>query len=167
MFGKSLRSSAVLALATPFLIAAPGQSAKAITETSQLGITADVISVCAIEGGTIDFGTYESGQLSTVPAVGTISYAGCPEGVANIALDAGQTGDEQARAMTDGNGNQLSYHIFQDAARTELWGTGEASKDVEVEAGGAGSWEVFGRIIREQAVPAGTYTDSINITLTF
>ena len=69
--------------------------------------------------------------------------------------------------IRSGNGNELSYHIFQDAARTTFWGTGEASKTVEVEAGGDGSWEVYGRIIREQIVPPGTYSDSINITLTF
>jgi len=167
MFGNTVRKSAGLALATAFVIAAPGQPARAATETSTLGITVDVVSACAIQGGTIDFGTYESGQIDTIPAVGTISYTGCPEGAANIALDGGQSGDEQSRAMTDGNGNQLNYRIFQDAARTTNWGTGVAAKTVAVEAGGVGSWEVYGRIIREQSVPAGTYADSINITITF
>lgn len=167
MLGKTARKASVVPLAAGLIIAVPGHSAKAITENSTMSVTVDVVSACTIQGGTIDFGTYESGQSGTIPAVGTITYSGCPEGAANIALDAGQSGNEDERAMADGNGNELAYHIFQDAARTTFWGTGEASKTVDVETGGDGSWEVYGRIIREQVVPPGNYSDSINITLTF
>ena len=69
--------------------------------------------------------------------------------------------------MTDNGGNELNYHLFQDAARTTFWGTGDASKTVEVDESGTGTWEVYGRIIREQFVSPGTYTDSINVILTF
>lgn len=140
---------------------------QAQTQTSTLGVTANVVNDCSIAGGTIDFGTYTSGQDLTVPAEGTIAYSDCPAGAVNVALDGGQAASEVPRSMTDGNGNSLDYFIFQDAARTQYWGTGETAQSLTVDPSGTGSWIVYGRIIRDQIVPAGTYSDSVNITLTF
>lgn len=159
-WAMALTAGAVFALAS-----AP--NAHAVTETGILSVVANVQQTCAIEGGSLDFGNYISGQGGTLPANGTITYTGCQVGTVNIALDAGQNGVETLRAMADGNGNILNYTIFQDLARTTLWGLAGNSSDVAVDASGSGTWPVYGRIIREQVVPAGTYTDSVNITLTF
>ncbi len=52
-------------------------------------------------------------------------------------------------------------------ARTAIWGTG-ADAQVHVLLGTqSGSVTVYGRIPAGQVVPEGTYTDTVNITLTF
>lgn len=143
-------------------------SASAATDTATLSVSVTVQDTCSISGGSMDFGTYMSGQADTVPTIGAISYSGCAVGTTvNIELDGGQANSEIPRSMTDGNGNLLEYYIFQDAARTIYWGSGFLSKDVIVDNSGSGIWEVYGRIIREQTVPSGSYADSVNITLTF
>lgn len=163
------KSLTKLAVAAAFSLTAGfvASSAKSATDTGVLNITVNVLQTCSVEGGSMDFGTYESNQADTVPAIGTITYNGCQAGTVNVALDGGQAASEEPRAMTDGQGNSLQYHIFQDAARTAIWGTGDRSQDVPVADGGSGTWELYGRIIRQQDVPAGSYTDSVNITVTF
>lgn len=167
-FLRFSNSFAVLGLATGLMTSSSAISpADAATATGLFAVTVNVQQNCTVDSGSLDFGTYLSGQADTVATTGSISYSNCNAATINVALDGGQAGDENNRAMTDGSGNSLNYVLFQDSARTVNWGTGANAPDLAVAAGGSGTWPVYGRIIREQSVPAGTYTDSVNITLTF
>ena len=137
------------------------------TDTGEVSVTVNVVEICSIAGGSLDFGTYESGQTGSLPAQGTITYSGCNPGTVNVALDGGQAGNENLRSMSDGNGNLLNYYIFKDAARTEIWGTDARSADLAVDASGSGTWTTYGRILRDQSVSAGTYSDAVHVTVTF
>jgi len=155
--------------ALPFFLAmllAAG-SAEADTATGQLSVSATVRSGCALTGGTLDFGNYLSGQAAALDATGQIGYVNCT-GVLTFELDGGQQGVVQNRAMT-GNGASLAYQIYRSGTRNEVWGVGADALRVQLLSATptSGSVPVYGRVLGGQTVPGGTYTDIVNITLTF
>jgi spore coat protein U-like protein len=142
--------------------AGPGWAA---TDTDQLTVTATVQSGCALNGGTLNFGQYTSGQTTDLDVQGTINYANC-NGNLSFELDGGGSGNVNARQMSSG-ANRLNYQIYRTSARNTVWGTGTQAQAVQLLTTQSGSVAVYGRIPRAQAVPAGTYSDVVNITLTF
>ena len=61
----------------------------------------------------------------------------------------------------------MNYGIFRDSARTQNFGQGSDARMLTLTAAGSGNVSVYGRIPAGQAVPAGTYTDTVVITLDF
>jgi spore coat protein U-like protein len=126
-----------------------------------------VLSGCSLTGGTLDFGNYISGQASALDASGRISYVNC-SGRLTFELDGGQAGNVNARKMRSGD-SELLYQIYQTSTRNSIWGSGANAFILDL-AGAApvsGDVTVHGRIPGGQAVPGGSYTDIVNITLTF
>ena len=141
------------------------QPVRSATDTDVLTVTATVLSACSLSGGTLAFGSYASGQTEDADVDGTINYVNC-SGTLTFALDGGGSGNINARQMSNG-ANRLSYQIYRNAARNAVWGTGaDAQTQILLETRN-GSVTVYGRIPGGQVVPAGTYTDTVNVTLTF
>lgn len=145
------------------LVAAP---AAADTDTDILTVRVTVQEACTIAGGTLDFGTYNSGQQAEASAEGSISYNNCAAGTLDIALDGGTAGDVQNRQMANGD-STLGYQLFKNSAASQVWGTGDDALQQQLLVPGSGDISVYGRIPGGQNVPAGTYTDTVNVTLTF
>jgi spore coat protein U-like protein len=135
-------------------LAAMPMAARAATDTGTLAVTATVRSGCALSGGTLNFGQYVSGQATDCN--GSLSFA----------LDGGGSASVTAREMRSGT-NRLSYQIYRNATRNAIWGTGSDAQGVTLLSTQSGSVTVYGRIPKSQTVPDGTYTDTVNITLTF
>ncbi len=146
----------------PLLAATP--AAKAGTETAVLNVTATVLSSCTIEGGTLDFGQYVTGQTGDLDGVGEITLTNC-QGQVTIAMDGGTAGSVSARKMANA-GNTLDYQLYRDPSRSQVWGEGGQAFLGQILASQA-TLQVFGRIPGGQSVPPGVYTDTVNITLTF
>ena len=128
-------------------------------------VTATVQSGCSLTGGTLDFGTYTSGQSTAKDVTGKISFANC-NGNLSFELDGGQSGNVDQRKMKAGN-NTLAYQLFRNAARSNIFGTGARAQSYTLLVPGSGTLDVYGRIAANQVVPEGTYSDTVNITLTF
>ncbi len=139
-------------------------TAEAGTETAVLTVTATVLSSCTIEGGTLDFGDYVTGQLGDLDGVGEITLTNC-EGQVTIAMDGGTNGSVAARKMANA-GSTLDYQLYRDPSRSQIWGEGGQAFVGQILASQA-TLQVFGRIPGGQSVPPGTYVDTVNITLTF
>ncbi len=150
------------ALAVILVLAQPARSA---TDTDVLTVTATVLSACSLSGGTLAFGSYTAGQTDDADVDGTINYVNC-SGTLTFALDGGSSGNVNARQMRNG-ANRLNYQIYRNSARNAVWGTGaDAQTQILLETRN-GSVTVYGRIPARQVVPEGTYTDTVNVTLTF
>ncbi len=141
-------------------------SAFAGTDTDTLTVTATVQSGCALTGGTLDFGQYVSGQASNLDVTGAINFVNCAAGTLTFELDGGGSGNVNNRQMSSGS-NKLSYQIFRDPARTANWATGANAKSTQLLSTQSGKVDVYGRIPGGQTVPAGTYTDTVTVTMTF
>jgi len=135
-----------LALAALFLLAFGALPAAA--QTCTLSVTA------------MSFGTYTGAALNGT-ATGKVTCAGGWD----IPLDAG-TGagaTETIRKMTGPGGAELSYEVFQDAARTINWGNTTTTEET-----GTGNATVtfYGLITAGQAIVPGTYTDTLTTATT-
>jgi spore coat protein U-like protein len=159
-----MKRVAALAAFLSGLAAAGG--AVAATKTGTLAVTVTVQSACALTGGALDFGTYTAGQATDRDARVDIAYADCGPGTITMELDGGGAADVNARKLRSGT-NTLNYNLYRDTARANLFATGANARTATLTGVGSGTFAVFGRIPRSQAVPVGTYTDTVNITLTF
>lgn len=165
---RALGWAAVCSAAAAGLVAggpARVDPAAAATDTDQLTVTATVESGCALNGGTLNFGQYISGQAQPLDAVGQINYSNCV-GDLTFELDLGQNGSASTRQMALGTA-RLRYQLYRDTGRSVVWGTGTAAQAVQLFIPQNGRLDVFGRIPGGQGVADGTYTDVVNITLTF
>lgn len=160
---SSAKSRVLLAAAAVALAAAP---AVAGTDSAILTVRVTVQEACTIEGGTLDFGTYSSGQQVAADADGTISVNNCAASTLEIALDGGTASDIANRKMANGD-STLQYQLYKNSARNQLWGTGDDSLKQQLLVPGSLDIGVYGRVPGGQNVPGGTYTDTVNVTLTF
>jgi len=144
-------------------VAAP---AFAETETDTLSIQVTVQEQCTVSGGTLDFGTYTAGQTEPLTAQGQISYDGCAEGTLVFSLDGGQTGNVTARAMQNGD-KSVAYQLYRNSARTQIWGTDSDAMEIQLLEAGNGTVPVYGTIPAGQNASPGSYSDAVNVTLTF
>jgi spore coat protein U-like protein len=152
-----------LRLATAAILAA--SPAMATTATDHLTVTATVLSGCSLTGGSLSFGQYVSGQAQNLDAAGQINYANC-NGNLTFELDGGNANDVNNRAMSSGS-DKLKYQLYKNTSRTAVWGSGTDAYALQLLSTLTGSVNVYGRIPSGQTVPAGTYNDVVNITLTF
>lgn len=150
-------AAAIAALALPV----------AAAETDVLTVRVTVQEACSIAGTTIDFGTYTGGQQADLDAQGAISYTSCAAGTLTIALDGGNSGNVAARQMGNGNGDNIGYQLYRNSARSQIWGSGADAQQIVLLETGSGSVSVYGRIAGGQSVAAGSYADTVNVTLTF
>ena len=155
----------LLAVAASIAAASIAVPAAAGTDTDQLTITATVLSGCSLSGGSLTFGQYVSGQTADLDAVGQINYTNCV-GNLRFELDGGQAASVTNRQMASGTA-RLRYQLFRNAPRSLAWGTGTDALTVLLLIPQNGRVDVYGRILGGQGVAAGTYTDTVNITLTF
>ena len=152
--------------AAAFLAVAGTANAATVQDQFQARIT--IQNDCVINSVTdLDFGT--SGLLNAaVDATATISLR-CTENASyDIGLDGGGTGDTSARQMSDGSGNTVDYQMYQDAARTVAWGNvvGTDTKS-GTGTGVDDSHTIYGRVPAQATPPAGTYTDTVTVTVTY
>jgi spore coat protein U-like protein len=94
-----------------------------------------------------------------------------------VALNAGSTtgGSLAQRLMSNGT-DTLQYNLYTSAARSTVWGDGTSSS-ATVPGTGAGlgvanavTHTVYGRLVdsaANQAVSAGSYADTITVTVTY
>ena len=161
---SSWKPRLVLAAAALAVAAAP---ALADTDTDILTVRVTVQEACTISGTTIDFGTYSAGQQAALDAQGDIRYDGCAVGTLVISLDGGSAANVNGRKMRNGDA-ELNYQLYRNPGRSQVWGSGDqAVQQVLLEALVPGVISVFGRVAGGQSVPAGTYTDTVNVTMTF
>ncbi|MCB2054960.1 MAG: spore coat protein U domain-containing protein [Geminicoccaceae bacterium] len=157
---------ATAAATTGIMLLAGAAEVRADGDTATLNVQATVQESCGVNGSSLDFGTYISGQTDAAEADATLSFSSCPAGQLTFEFDGGQAGDTAARAMSNGSG-ELSYQLYRDAARAQVWGAGSDAARLVVLVPGSGTVPVYGRIPGGQAAAAGTYADTIAITMSF
>ena len=167
-----LSAFALALTASPYLAV---NNANAATATSTLGVSLTVLAGCEITSvGDVEFAGTDLIAKSEPTATGTIQVK-CSDGQAySVGLGAGTGADASVteRKMTRAGGEEtISYSLYRDASHTQVWGdTIEGTPNVVTGTGtGASqSYTVYGKVIAPQSPPAaGTYSDSVAITVTY
>jgi spore coat protein U-like protein len=131
-------------------------------------VKARVEAVCAVTASDLDFGAYNSGGAQLLGT--TVLQSTCTPGTTyNVALNKGTTsgGTINQRKMASGS-NTLNYQLYSDAAHSAIWGETVGTDTVVGSGTGlAQNHTVYGSIPAAQLVPAGNYTDTITVTVSY
>jgi spore coat protein U-like protein len=121
---------------------------------------------CGIEGAGMSFGDYD--PLSTAPTNGNgsilISCTSSRSGI-TVSLSSG-SGSYSGRRMR-GSLMDLSYNLYRDVNRTIIWGDGTGGTAVYAGPKENVRLDIYGKIPAQQNVRAGTYSDTIVVTVTY
>jgi spore coat protein U-like protein len=164
---KSVNKSRLAAVG--ILLATGSQIASAATTTTTFTVSATVTNNCTVSATNHAFGAYTPSAVPPTDATSTLTV-NCTVGAGyNVGLDAG-TGSGATvttRKMTSG-ANTLNYSLYQDALRSTVWGNTVGTDTVAgIGTGLNVGHTVYGRIPASQNVAAGSYSDTITVTVTF
>lgn len=152
------------------IIAQPGFAFAASTKTTSFTVSATVLASCSVSATNLSFGNYTPSSGSNLDATSTVSVT-CTNGQTyTIALDGGSVaGDVTARTMSDGSAHTLGYSLYSDAGHTTAWGDGTGGTSTVAGTGSGAQQDatVYGRIAASQYSAAGTYTDTVTVTLSY
>ncbi|HWV53632.1 spore coat U domain-containing protein [Pseudorhodoplanes sp.] len=160
---KALVATVVLLVGLSFLtIGAVAQVA-----TANLSVQITITAGCLLQNvNNINFGPHAL-LSSNVDATGSFEVL-CTSGVPyTVSLDGGGGGSINSRRMESG-GEQVSYQLYSDPARLQIWGeTLGVDRVSGTGSGVAQSLTIYGRVPSQTTPPAGTYTDTVTITLNY
>ena len=129
-------------------------------------------AACSVTAGPVSFGVYDPLSLSPLDTIGRLTYR-CEGRDHNISIgiSRGNAPSFNPRQLRMG-AETLNYNLFVDVARTAIWGdaTGGTTtlfvrnpqpnnSDIQV--------NIFGRIAAQQSTAAGTYNDTLTVTINF
>ncbi len=144
----------------------------AATASTTFLVTATVNNECQITATNMVFGTYSAFSATPNDKQSAVTVTCTPLAPYTIAANTGaNSGVFTTRKMKNtASADTLDYNLYTTTARTTIWGDGTAST-VTFAGTGTGvaqSFDVFGRIpIGQSGVPAGSYEDAVDTTVTF
>lgn len=175
---KLNQSKLKLAMVSAIVAGSMGLSATsyAATATGTMAVQTTVATACTISAGALTFASYDPTSSSDSEATAAISSTCTAGGAAKITMSQGaniQSGSTDAvpkRAMKTGDGlagQILAYHVYSDDDRTTVWGNTDATGKAVTGTGSAVSTPVYGQIPKNQVAIAGTFTDTVAVTITY
>ncbi|BDA85919.1 spore coat protein U [Aureimonas sp. SA4125] len=155
---------------TAFAVAAASSlfagNALAATATDDLGVTMTVTSECTLTANPLDFGS--TGLITANIDVTTTLDIQCSAGTGyTISMDAGAgTGATTGvRVMTSGS-DTATYGIYKDSGYADVFGSTGGEELTGTASGAAQNITIYGRVPPQNAA-AGSYTDTVTVTLTY
>ncbi len=130
---------------------------------------------CIIEAVSgVSFGSYSVFSQTPDNATGSFTVSKCaPKSASYTATISTGNGSYATRTMTLAGGTEtLAYNLYTSSAYTTVWGDGNGGTGSVSGNGGSGKTSgnpitIYGRIPAGQDVSAGSYSDSLTITITF
>ncbi|MNE07509.1 Spore Coat Protein U domain protein [compost metagenome] len=157
--------------------------AQAATVTGSINSTLTLISACQVNGssgtsglnfGALNFGTQDAlfvtanaqvlggggGAMSILCSAGTVPVVKVRAG-----LHDGQSSGG-TRALADGSGNFVPYDLYTDTGRTTLLAV-DGTITLPTSTGVAQTVNLYGKAVGKAGLPAGVYSDTISVELSF
>jgi spore coat protein U-like protein len=131
-------------------------------------------AACTVSSTGVAFGAYNPQSGTADDSTGTINVDCHPsDHSVDIEIGAGLYGTIATRRMSSGAAT-LNYNLYTTTTRNIIWGDGTQGSVTQTLTGGSVSGGtrtfsavVYGRIPALQNVPAGTYNDTLIVTITF
>ncbi|WFR99188.1 Csu type fimbrial protein [Rhizobium tumorigenes] len=152
---------------TPYTLTAPACSSVTQNPTfSAFSVQSFVDRTCSVTAQNLNFGS--QGLLKTKVDASTDLSVTCTSGLPfSISLNGGLTNAVPAqRKMTNGT-NSITYGLFRDAARSQLWGSLAGLLASGTGTGLVQRLVVYGRVPAQTTPPIGTYSDTVVVTITY
>ncbi|HET8750397.1 MAG TPA: spore coat U domain-containing protein [Sphingomicrobium sp.] len=150
--------------ARPFILAGIGLAALC-------GMSSAASASCSASTVGVNFGVYDSQSGVPDDSTGTVNISCSGEGFflfPTVSLGTGSSGTYASRRMRNG-ANNLQYNLYTDSARATVWGNGSGGSSTQnvIIFFGSGSRTIYGRIPTGQSVNAGTYSDTLVVTVEY
>ncbi|MDD2056961.1 spore coat U domain-containing protein [Pseudomonas sp. GD03860] len=160
-----------------------GSQALADTVTGNINATLTLIASCQVNGGTgatgQNFGTLNFGTQDALFASANAQVMGDGGGAMSILCSSGtipaikvgagandNQSDGGSRALADGNGNYVPYDFYTDAGHTQLLAI-DGVITLPTSTGVAQTVDLYGQASGKPGLPAGVYTDTVAVELSF
>jgi len=163
-----------LAITSAAALAIASVQAQAGTTGTSFAVTATVVNSCVVNSASaMAFGNYDV-NLGAVTSTSAININCTKSDTYTIALNYGANGGSAANRIMANGTNLLDYNLFVDSGYANVWnstcGSGmncDGGTGAGPGVGNAQSYTVYGKIPAGQNVPAGSYSDTITVTVTF
>lgn len=135
-------------------------------------VSATVTAGCLVAGGASNFGTLNFGNYSALASTtATAQLLGialqCTPGVTvNMMVDGGQNNNGGRRLQRVNSTHSVGYQLYSDPAFTQILGINQSVTMVYSDAANI-SLPIYGRVVLPGSLPAGQYSDVLQITLTW
>ncbi|MDP3138734.1 MAG: spore coat protein U domain-containing protein [Burkholderiaceae bacterium] len=154
------------------ILAVAGAPVLAATATGPMQVTVTVTGDCTVGASALAFPSASSAAIAAgnVDASGNVTVNCSVGSNYTVALDAGAgTGATLASRKMSAGSELLSYTVYTTTARTTVWGdgTGGSATASGVGTGADQSITAYGRIFSGQTVPAASYSDTVNVTISY
>jgi spore coat protein U-like protein len=141
-------------------------------------VTATVTSACTVSVGTLNFGSTPANIAAAIDSTATITAKCTNSTPYSIGLGSGLNASGSQRRMQLGaTGNYVTYNLYTDSGYSQAWSTttsttsctgGSGSCDLGTGTGANQNYTVYGQVPAQQApVAAGTYSDTVVVTVTY
>jgi spore coat protein U-like protein len=157
--GTSIRLTALALLAC--LTGIP--SAYAATTSTTFTVTATVATVCSVTATDLAFGAYAN---VVVAATSTVSVTCTSGGAYTVGLSDGAN-FSTTRRMKNAGTDYLGYELYKEVGHTNRWGNSGGELVSGTGSGAAQDLTVYGNLPGAQGLIAGSYTDTITVTVTY
>ena len=164
-------AAAVFAVVGVAIVAMPRLQAG--THQANLAVSASVSANCRLTAGTLAFGPYDpvvTHASTDLDVDGTFTVA-CTKNAASvwIGMDNGLNYSGGRRMQIGATGNYLSYLLYKEGGRTNLWTDGLPANGVSYSPTSKDPYTmtVYGRVAAGQDVAVGSYTDTVVMTVNF
>ncbi len=148
----------------------PSAAFAAGSDTDSLEVTATVLASCEVNATDLIFGNYDPVAATHVEAQTSLSVT-CTNGTpyhVGLSLGDGSGASMANRRMTkDGGSQTLNYVLYKDNQHSVLWGNSGTDRVSATGDGTSDTIDVFGRIPMQQAAPAGDYSDTVVVTVSW
>ena len=169
-----MRNVLTVLMTTGALLGAAGSASAANPATTTFTVTANVLKNCTVSAAALTFNYTPGTGVATNNSNITVN---CTKNTAfTTALTAGTTTGTTIpqRLLNDGAaGDTLQYNLYTTSGLTTIWGTTVGTNTVAGTGAGMGTavtQTVYGQVVdsaANQAVPPGTYTDTITVNVAY
>ncbi|MCK1712495.1 MULTISPECIES: spore coat protein U domain-containing protein [unclassified Bradyrhizobium] len=129
-------------------------------------VNASVLNNCLVSAQNIDFGA--TGVLNAnVDATGQLTVTCTPTTSYTVALNGGTTGSPPASRKMSKGSETVTYGLYQDSARSQVWGDTSGTTVPGTGTGLAQSLIVYGRVPPQPTPSPGLYSDTVVVTVTY
>lgn len=130
-----------------------------------LPMLAHAAASCTARAVNVAFGDYDVFTTTGTSSTGSVTVSCQGNASYTITLSAG-SGTFASRVMASGS-HKLDYNLFTDTTHLTIWGDGTSGTRIVSGNGKGATYTVYGLIPALQNVPAGSYSDTITVTVTY
>lgn len=139
------------------------------TAVAPMPVTAQLLSACKITASPLNFGSQPSNFASNVQSTSEIDSSCTKNTPYQIGLSDGLNANGTQRRMKAGAGQYVNYELYQNANRTQRWGSALNTPETlsGTATGVSQKATVYGQVSPQTGLEAADYRDTVTVTITY